>query len=109
MTTEVIMNGQLPNYMVKILEGYQEHPEWYMPGKLVRLHIFHDEWCAIYEGGACNCNPDIKPELMEQDATKLDEAILKYTEALEDKREHYSTLYYEEEVKAGRVGECEKV
>ncbi|MFA5166575.1 MAG: hypothetical protein WC449_04780 [Candidatus Paceibacterota bacterium] len=21
--------------------------------------IFHDDWCDVYTGGFCNCNPDI--------------------------------------------------
>ena len=24
------------------------------------VDIFHDDWCAIYDGGYCNCDPDIK-------------------------------------------------
>jgi hypothetical protein len=22
--------------------------------------IYHDDWCRIYDGGACNCKPDVK-------------------------------------------------
>lgn len=25
------------------------------------VDIFHDDWCDIFHGGYCNCNPNIKP------------------------------------------------
>jgi len=31
----------------------------YERGRLYHTVFFHDDWCAIYSGGACNCNPDI--------------------------------------------------
>ena len=30
------------------------------PGKITEIDICHDDWCLIYKGGACNCNPEIK-------------------------------------------------
>jgi hypothetical protein len=25
------------------------------------LVVFHDDWCGIFKGSACNCNPDVGP------------------------------------------------
>ena len=29
------------------------------PG-VTHVVVFHDEWCRIYDGGGCNCSPDIR-------------------------------------------------
>lgn len=36
------------------------------PG-MSHLVCFHDEWCAIYRGGDCNCNVEIK---LHEDVTR---------------------------------------
>ena len=28
-------------------------------GSVAHASIFHDDWCGIYSGGECNCNPEI--------------------------------------------------
>jgi hypothetical protein len=30
-----------------------------LAGKVTHLDIYHDDNCAIFTGGSCNCNPDI--------------------------------------------------
>jgi hypothetical protein len=30
------------------------------PGELHHLAVFHDDWCAIFKGKECNCNPIIE-------------------------------------------------
>ena len=27
------------------------------PGEVTHICILHDKWCAIFKGGACNCEP----------------------------------------------------
>ena len=27
---------------------------------LAEVDIYHDDWCGVYEGGYCNCDPDIE-------------------------------------------------
>ena len=39
----MIANGQIP---FKVGLGH--------------LYIAHDDWCAVYKDGLCNCDPDIK-------------------------------------------------
>ena len=29
-------------------------------GVLSQTRIYHDDWCAIFRGGYCNCDPDIE-------------------------------------------------
>jgi hypothetical protein len=29
-------------------------------GRIAEIDICHDDWCRIYKGGYCNCNPEIK-------------------------------------------------
>jgi hypothetical protein len=32
------------------------------PGKVTLLQVLHDDWCNIFTGGKCNCNPEIRLE-----------------------------------------------
>ena len=29
------------------------------PGALTHAYIYHDDWCSIFQGGPCDCNPDL--------------------------------------------------
>jgi hypothetical protein len=31
------------------------------PGQVIGVKVYHDNWCAIFRGGQCNCSPEIKP------------------------------------------------
>ena len=31
-----------------------------LPPEVYHQDVYHDDWCAIYKGGQCNCNPDIR-------------------------------------------------
>ncbi len=35
------------------------------PGTITNVYVRHDDWCAIFDGGVCNCTPDIE---LDQDA-----------------------------------------
>ena len=46
------------NYMKKLVELYKQ-------GKLPTagvsdIYFFHDDWCGIYRGRSCNCEPIIE-------------------------------------------------
>ncbi len=47
------------NYGAKIEAFLRDNPP--MPGTLTQVGIFHDGWCGVNKGGACNCDPDVKP------------------------------------------------
>ena len=52
-------NGNEPAYMRQLSELWRA-------GKLpagANVHsvdIYHDEWCAVFKGEACDCEPEIK-------------------------------------------------
>jgi hypothetical protein len=46
------------NYYKKILDLYERG--WLSGVSLGFVDIYHDDWCGIYRGQYCNCNPDIK-------------------------------------------------
>jgi hypothetical protein len=49
------------NYQVKLLHLYRSGKlAGLTPGKLAHVDIYHDDWCNVFSGGVCNCNPDIK-------------------------------------------------
>ncbi len=57
MNAERITMGRTPNYKKKIS---QLQRKWKLsPGSVLSLNIQHDDWCAIFRGGICNCDPDI--------------------------------------------------
>ena len=29
-------------------------------GDCARVEVFHDDWCAFFQGERCNCNPEIR-------------------------------------------------
>jgi hypothetical protein len=45
------------NYMKKLLSLFLAGE--LLPGSVHINDIAHDEWCAIFQGGYCNCDPDI--------------------------------------------------
>ena len=38
-----------------IKRGYVDPP----PG-VRHINVSHDDWCALFKGGVCNCDPDIR-------------------------------------------------
>ena len=47
------------NYYEKLMNLVQEGK---VPrGRITEVDICHDDWCRIYQGGYCNCDPEIKP------------------------------------------------
>ena len=45
-----------PNCLEQLLSIAREVEE----GQLVGMQVYHDNWCAMNQGGVCNCNPEIK-------------------------------------------------
>ncbi|MFW6388913.1 MAG: hypothetical protein ACOCY9_03295 [Desulfohalobiaceae bacterium] len=49
------------NYLSKLFDAVGELPK----GQVNHLTVLHDDYCAIWKGGACNCDPEVvkgKPE-----------------------------------------------
>lgn len=52
------MDPMKHNYFRKLL---LLHAAGLVPtGCVAEVTYFHDDWCAIYLGGYCNCDPDIQ-------------------------------------------------
>jgi hypothetical protein len=49
---------RLHNYWEKLLRFVEQWP--LPPGRITEVDVCHDDWCAIYQGGYCNCDPEIK-------------------------------------------------
>lgn len=47
----------VPNYLPKLMKFYESHPE--LRGA-ISIDVRHDEWCAMYDGQPCNCDPEIR-------------------------------------------------
>jgi hypothetical protein len=39
-------------------------------GGLHLLTVWHDDWCGVYQGKRCNCNPDIRLAWSQLDAAR---------------------------------------
>jgi hypothetical protein len=46
------------NYYRKLMELVEQGK--IPPGRLTDVQVCHDDWCRIYQGGYCNCDPEIK-------------------------------------------------
>jgi hypothetical protein len=32
-----------------------------LPAGFVTINVLHDDWCAFFAGGACDCDPELVP------------------------------------------------
>ena len=48
--------NRLPPYLRQALEHGKDDPR----GEIVHVEIRHDDWCGIFEGRPCDCNPDVE-------------------------------------------------
>jgi hypothetical protein len=50
--------GPQPNYIAAVERAAAEHPP--QPGTFTEVLIFHDDDCAIFDGGCCDCDPRVE-------------------------------------------------
>lgn len=50
------MKVKIPRYMRPLIRALKERQ---VPAGFHRVTVRHDEWCAIWKGGICNCDPEI--------------------------------------------------
>lgn len=57
-----------PNYLAPLIEGVKAQLDIGIPkpGSIGHAFVYHDNWCAIFKGGVCNCNPDIKYAIQDE-------------------------------------------
>jgi len=29
------------------------------PGTVTQIRVYHDDWCSVFRGGLCDCNPEV--------------------------------------------------
>lgn len=74
---DVALNPQDSHYMqllATVPDGILEK------GKVYKNHFYHDDWCAVYTNGNCNCNV----EMVIEDAS-TNKVVLKMTYKKTDK------------------------
>ena len=49
----------LPKYIKEMLRQIATGEMDYHRGQVNHIPIYHDDWCEIFNGGECNCNPDV--------------------------------------------------
>lgn len=60
------------NYLKKLQRLQLEGKVPIEPGKSYDTKVAHDDWCNVYRGGECNCDPEISfIEITEQNAEKV--------------------------------------
>lgn len=60
------------NYMKKILNLVAEGKLDPAPGEVRHVYTLHDDWCAFWDGGLCNCDCEIEI-ILENEAQPTDD------------------------------------
>jgi hypothetical protein len=60
MAKPTLLFGDAPggNYVRKLARLIEKNPQ--LRGSAFSINICHDDWCAIYSGQPCNCDPDVE-------------------------------------------------
>jgi hypothetical protein len=45
------------NYYEKLMKLVAEGK--ILPAQITEVDVYHDDWCHIYQGGYCDCDPEI--------------------------------------------------
>lgn len=71
MSRQVLIIASDPRhaYMRKLKRMFERGLIKVMPETLNDIVIMHDEWCHIFKGKICNCDPDVGP-IVSRDKTK---------------------------------------
>ena len=48
------------NYYRKVMELVERGEVQLCPGQVREVDIYHDDWCGIYRGDYCDCDPEIE-------------------------------------------------
>jgi len=47
------------NYLIKLAKLHRDRPDMFPAGTLGDVGFYQDDPCAIFQGGECNCDPDL--------------------------------------------------
>ena len=78
------------NYLKKIEKLKSEGKFPSEPGKFYDAAVAHDDWCHVYLGGECNCDPEITvvevtKENRDQVAKKISEDSVEFRKRVKEK------------------------
>jgi len=48
-----------PNYIRALKAAIRSGKLKTAAGQVVHIDVAHDDWCAIFKGGICNCDPEV--------------------------------------------------
>ena len=48
------------NHIRKIMALVQKGALRAEPGSIQSIDVAHDDWCKIFDGGLCQCDPDVR-------------------------------------------------
>lgn len=54
---------RLPNYLPDALDLASRLARERGPGTISQITISHDDWCSIFQGAPCDCDPDVRESL----------------------------------------------
>lgn len=50
---------QKPHYLKPLAELVRQCRDQIKAGQVYETRVAHDAWCGIFDGRACNCNPEV--------------------------------------------------
>ena len=59
-----------PEYIKALIKAMQEGDITPHPGGVGHLHVYHDPDCKIFNGGACDCKPEVIYKVKGKDGQK---------------------------------------
>lgn len=51
--------SQEPRHVTKLRDLLSTRELSFKPGTVTQLRVAHDDWCGVFKGRACDCDPDI--------------------------------------------------
>lgn len=57
-----------PNYLPELAKLIAAGVIPVVPGRVVPVAVVHDDGCDVFDGKACNCDPEIQPGSPQQPA-----------------------------------------
>ena len=53
----------LPNYVPDVIKLGLRLKHKRHPGEVLHVTISHDDWCSFFQGGLCDCDPEVREGL----------------------------------------------
>ena len=50
-------NPTTPHYLAPMAELIRQSRDRLKAGRVYTMEVAHDDWCLVFKGGPCNCNP----------------------------------------------------